>query len=292
MFPVARYGSLFLSCLVFGACFGERSFAQQKDVWQQVNNKKQHAANAAQKQKGFIREWVHHIREWGVDDTYEYELSLGGNLQTNGFGGHLRYVHNDGGTNRTIWQLNLGMIKHEKEIRQQRSGEAFRELGPFRPFFLGKVNTIHSLQVGYGKEQVLLPSVIEDNISISGSLVVGMAVALQKPVYLNLIYTDATGDHIRPEKHSAVNREQFLSAHRILGADKWSKGIGEAKVVPGVFIEPALVFQPSKNKTFVQRIYVGGNVSYYAKGLEIMALHKARPFHASFFVALGLGKRW
>lgn len=290
-FLAGKCSPAMLFCLLCLSCWSS-SFAQQRDVWQQVGDKKRKAAKSAQKQKGAIGDWVRHVREWGVDDTYEHELSLGADLHTNGFGGHLRYVRNDGGTDRTVWLLGLSTIKHPKEVRQQRNGDAFRELGPFRPFYLGKVNTIHSLQAGYGKEQVLLPSVIDDNISISVSLVVGVSVVLQKPVHLNLIHSDSSGAYIRSASYSAAGQEHFLSGHRILGADRWSRGLGDSRVIPGIFLEPALVFVSARNKTFVQRIYIGGRLSYYSSGLEIMALHKPRPFHTSFFVALGLGKRW
>lgn len=266
-------------------------YGQQKDVWQGMNAQKQKAGKAVQKQKGLAKKWMRHVQEWGTDETYNYELSIGANLHTNGFGGHLRYVNNSQNTTKTVWLLNVNTIKHEKEIKQQRQGEQFRDLGTFRPYYLGKVNSVLNIQAGYGKEQLLLPSLVDDNISVYGSFVLGAALIVQKPVYLSLIYTDPSGHFIQSEKYNSINKDQFLSSSRILGGDKWSKGLGDAKLIPGIFVEPAFVFVPSKNKTFIQRIYIGANLSYYINGVEIMALHKARPFHASFYVGLGLGKR-
>ncbi len=272
--------------------FSYQLHAQQRDVWQGVNNKKQKLNQSVQKRTGLVKSWMQHIQDWGLDESYRHELSLGANLHTNGFGGHLRYVQNKGNTTKSIWLLNVNTVKHEKEIKQQRKGDRYRDLGTFRPYHLGKMNSILDVKIGYGKEQVLLPSIIDDNIAVVGSIIVGAAIIVQKPVYLNLIYTNTTGSYIESEKYNTSSQNQFLSNASILGADKWTKGLGESKFIPGIFLEPALVFVPAKNKTFIQRIYVGANLSYYTNKIEIMALQKAKPYHTSFFVGLGLGKRW
>ncbi len=268
-------------------------YAQPKEVWKTANEKQERALKLKDKQTRRLKGWVKQAREWGLDNTYKQELSLGGNLHTNGIGGHLRYATNKGRTHRDIWLLQVRSVQHEKEIKQQRKGSIYRELGPFRPYNFGKINSILNLQLGYGKEQVLLPSVINENISIYGSLVGGASIIVQKPVYLNLIYTDSGGNiSIQSERYSTENEALFLNNSRILGADKWSKGLGEAKIIPGIFLEPSLVFVPARNKAFLQKVYIGGNVAWNLRAASIMALHESSPFQASFFVGIGFGKRW
>lgn len=267
--------------------------AQPPEVWKNLNAKQEKALKQKQKKAGQLKSWVKQAREWGLDNTYKHELSLGGNLHTNGVGGHLRYATNKQSSHQDIWLLQVRSVQHEKEIRQQRKGTTFRELGAFRPYHFGKINSILNLQLGYGKEQVLLPSIINENISVYGSLVGGASIILQKPVYLNLIYTDSSGTSlVRSERYSTGNEAHFLNNSRILGADKWSKGLAEAKIIPGLFLEPALVFVPAKNKAFVQKVYIGGNIAWHLKPVAIMALHRSLPVQASFFVGIGFGKRW
>lgn len=268
-------------------------YAQPRDVWKSLNEKQEKVRKQKDKQTRQLKGWVKQAQEWGLDDTYKHELSLGGNLHTNGVGGHLRYAKNKHNTHQDIWLLQVRSVQHEKEIKQQRKGATFRELGAFKPYHFGKVNSILNLQLGYGKEQVLLPSIINENISIYGSLVGGASIMLQKPVYLNLLYTDAGGTYfVQSERYNTQNEDLFLNNSRILGADKWSKGLGEATVIPGVFLQPELVFVPAKNKAFIQKVYIGGNVAWHLSAVEIMALHTSSPFQASFFVGIGFGKRW
>lgn len=267
--------------------------AQPAEVWKNLNAKQEKALKQKQKKAGQLKSWAKQAREWGMDNTYTHELSLGLNLHTNGVGGHLRYATNKKSTHQDIWLLQVRSVQHEKEIKQQRKGTTFRELGPFRPYHFGKINNILNLQLGYGKEQILLPSIINENISIYGSLVGGVSLIVQKPVYLNLIYTDSAGaSFVQSERYSTGNESLFLNNSRILGADKWSKGLAEATIVPGLFLEPALVFVPAKNKAFIQKVYIGGNIAWHLKATEIMALHRSLPVQASFFVGIGFGKRW
>ncbi len=288
--------NIILKLLLLLICFqapSSRCFAQVKDVWKNLNEKQEKALQQKEKKTRQLKGWVKQAKEWGLDNTYKHELSLGANLHTNGVGGHLRYARNRKNASQDIWLLQVLSVQHEKEIRQQRKGTSFRELGPFRPYNFGKINSILNLQLGYGKEQVLLPSIINENISIYGSLVGGASIILQKPVYLNLIHTDAGGTYfIQSERHSSQNEALFLNNSRILGADKWSKGLGEARIIPGLFLEPALIFVPAKNKAFIQKVYIGGNVAWHLRSVEIMALHKSLPVQASFFVGVGFGKRW
>ncbi len=268
-------------------------YAQPKDVWKNLNEKQEKALKQKEKKTRQLKGWVKQAREWGLDNTYKHELSLGLNLHTNGVGGHLRYATNKKSTQQDIWLLQVRSVQHEKEIKQQRKGTTYRELGPFRPYHFGKVNSILNLQLGYGKEQVLLPSIINENISIYGSLVGGASIIVQKPVYLNLIHIDSGGNSfVQSERYSTENEALFLNNSRILGADKWGKGLGEARIIPGLFLEPSLIFVPAKNKAFIQKVYIGGNVACHLRSVEIMALRKPLPFQASFFVGIGFGKRW
>lgn len=267
--------------------------AQPKDVWRSLSDQQQKALKQKEKKTRQLKSRISQIREWGLEDTYKHELSLGVNLHTNGLGGHLRYVTHKKGSTQDVWLLRAQSIHHEKEIKQQRKGNTFRELGAFKPYSFGKINTALSIQLGYGKEQLLLPPVINENIAVYGSLTAGASIILQKPVYLNLIYTDGNGvNFVQSERYEAQNAEHFLNNAQILGADKWVKGLGAAKIIPGLFLEPSLIFVPAKNKSFIQRIYVGGNIAYHLQSVEIMALRKALPFQASFFVGIGFGKRW
>ncbi len=290
-----------LSYRIFPGCFllavflflagGFVCHAQEKGLWDRPGKVKDKYADRLDRGKKGLKKFKEHAERWGYADKYEHELSLGGRLNSNGWSGAVYYARRSGKASMHVWSLSFSEIKHEKQIKQQRQGDAFPQFGEAAPFVFGKINNLYALQLGYSRELLLLPGVVEDNLSVSFSYGGGFSLAMLKPYYLKLIYP-------RPEVHMLEQRytdstaDMFLKKGNILGASKWSKGLDEVKLVPGAFAEAAFVIVPAKGKYLVQTITLGGNFAYYTKKLPIMAEVPAFPWQASLFVGLALGKRW
>lgn len=243
--------------------------------------------------KGF-KKWKEHIEQWGLDSAYKHELELGGKLNTDGWSGSIYYLKQSSKTENTLWQLSFSEIKHEKQIKQQ-YGNNYPKLGNASPYLFGKINNLYTLQLGLGKEQLLLPTVIEGNMSINFRYSAGLSIAMLKPYYLKLVYVDYTPtevDHIQEEKYSNTNSDKFTNSGYILGASKWSRGLDEIQYIPGAFAEIAMTIEPTKNKIFIQTISIGANGAFYAKSLPIMADQQSYPWQASLFIGLSIGKKW
>jgi hypothetical protein len=242
-----------------------------------------------------VKKWKNHIEEWGLDSNYNYALSLSGRLNTNGWSGGLYFLKQRSAGKKTVWSLHFSEIKHEKEIKQQNTGNTYAYLGKSNPYFFGKINNVYTLQLGFGREQMLFPALLDGNMSVALRYAAGPALAMLKPVYLDLIYVQYLPEeqaHIQTERYGADNADKFLQAGSILGGTKWSKGLSEIKYIPGLFAELYFVIEPDKPQSFVKTITIGGNAAFYAPKIEIMADRKAYNYQASFFVGLALGKRW
>lgn len=267
----------------------------QEKMWNVPGEKMQPLKDKGTKKVSVIKGWKEHILKWGLDSNYNHSLSVGAKLNTTGWTGGVYYLHQRKAGVKTLWQLQFSEIKHEKEIKQQRSGDAYRDLGTFRPFFAGKVNYCYTLQLGYGREQLLFPALLDGNLSVGFRYAVGSSIALLKPVYLNLIYTEFNPDvasHIQSESYNKTNADKFLKPSEILGADKWSRGIGDIKIIPGAFAEAVVALEPDRPKAFVKTILIGGQFAYYSQKITIMADRKAYPWEAALFVGINLGKKW
>ena len=107
-----------------------------------------------------------------------------------------------------------------------------------------------------------------------------------------ITYTPNTVVTLKEERYSVENKDLLLQRDKIFGGSKWSNGLDEIRYIPGTFIEGAFVLMPSKNKTFVQTVTLGGQFSVYTKSLPVMADRKAYPYVGCLYVGLGLGKRW
>ncbi|WP_209864363.1 hypothetical protein [Chitinophaga sp. OAE865] len=247
------------------------------------------------KQVSKIKQWKKHVQEWGLDPKYNHALSIGIRLNTNGWSGDAYYLKQQSAGKRTIWQLHFSGLLHEKEIKQQRTGTTYNYLTKNTAYSLGKINNAYTLQLGYGQEQMLFPALLDGNLSLSLRYTAGPALAMLKPYYLKMLYVEYTPEehsYMLVERFSKDNADHFLNPSYILGSEKWSKGLGETRFVPGLFAELAIALEPEKPKSFVKTITIGGNAAFYSSKIEIMAERKSYSYQASFFVGLSFGKRW
>ena len=267
----------------------------QDGVWDTPKETKKKAARRVSDGKGSFKKWKDHIEKWGHEDKYTHHLAAGGKLNSNGWSGCVYFLKRHRDAESHFFQLSFSEVKHEKQVKQQKSNTAFPEFGSGSPFVFGKINNLYVLQVGYGREQLLLPGVIEGNLSVSFRYSGGFSLALLKPYYLRLVYTDyANGvpPVMREERWMDTNQDVFLNTNHILGASKWGKGLGETRPVPGVFGEAAIAIEVGNSKVLVQTVSIGANGAYYPDKLPVMAELKASNVVGSVFVGLSLGKKW
>lgn len=286
----------FFSFLIFFASLSlvRRSFAQG-NVWDNAKEQKGKAAGKLSDGKSGFKKWKEHIEQWGREDKYTNHLALGVKLNSNGWSGCVYYLKRAGVTDHHLWQLSFSEIKHEKQLKQQKGNTAYPQFGAASPFVFGKINNLYVLQLGYGRERLLLPGVIEGNLSVSFRYSGGFSLALLKPYYLKLVYTDYANNHppvMKEERWMDSNHEQFLNTNSILGASKWGTGLEETHPVPGVYGEAAVAIEVDESKFLVQTITIGANAGYYPDKLPIMAELPASNLQTAVFVGLSLGKKW
>ena len=277
----------------------------QNSVWEQPGKLSQQAGKHVEKTTGAVKKWKKHLQQWGLDSSYNHSLSLSGKLNTNGWSLGLSYQQPRGSYHErrkgkyagqsTYWSLHFSEVKHEKQIKQQKENNTFPELGAAAPFVFGKINNLYVLQLGYGREQLLLPGVLDGNLSVGFRYSAGFSLAMLKPYYLRLMYVTYHPDpvvELREERYSDDNQELFLNRDKVFGGSVWSRGLDEIRYVPGVFADAAFTIIPSVHKSFIQTISLGGQFAAYTKSLPIMADSKAYPFVAGLYVGLSIGKRW
>lgn len=265
----------------------------QNSVWN--SDAKKSAGNKANKTKHKLKDYKEHLQNWGLDTNYNHAFLLGGKLNSDGWSGSMYFVKRKSYKLSNFWQINFSEIKHEKQTKEK-STASYPQFGNASPFVYGKINNLYTLQIGFGNERLLLPAVMEGNISVSFRYSLGFSLAMLKPYYLKLLYSDNSNPtdtvHIEQHKYSPSDSTRFLNTNRIFGASKWTKGLDEIDFVPGAYFETAIAIIPGKNKTFIQTITLGINGAFYAKALTIMADQKAYPWQVSLFAGLAIGKRW
>ncbi|XZF15424.1 hypothetical protein ACTHGU_04740 [Chitinophagaceae bacterium MMS25-I14] len=268
--------------------------AAQSNLWDASNKARQQAGKKVAEKQKTIKSWKDHLQKWGLDSSYNHALAVGGRLNGNGWSGLVYYERRINRWQSHFFQLSFSEIKHEKQAKQQPHNDAFPGLGNGSPYVFGKINNLYTLQLGHGRDFLLLPGLLEGNMSISLRMEAGVALAMLKPYYLQLAYDSVGGQpaYMQEQKYNDQDADKFLNTGYILGASKWGKGLGEMQYIPGGFADVAIAIEPLKNKTFIKTITLGGNFAFYSKDLPVMATQKAYPWTATVFVGLTMGKRW
>lgn len=290
--PFVRY----IVCMLLWLLLPLMSRAQREsNLWNNVKSAPKRAGNTLQKGGKKIKKWKDHLQQWGLDADYNHGFALGAHLNSNGWTGLVYYQRRIDRTKSHFFQLSFSEVKHEKQVKQERTNTAFPELGAGSPFVFGKINNLYLLQLGHGREFLILPGILDGNLSVSLRAQAGFSLAMLKPYYLKLVYLEFNPDqhaYVQEEKYSEANDEKFLNSSFILGASKWKQGLGEMTYVPGAYADVAIAIEPIRNKTFIKTVTLGGNFSIHSKSLEIMAHQKAYPWQACLYAGLSLGKRW
>ncbi len=264
----------------------------QKSVWGDAQNT---GTKKIKDSKHKLKAYKDHLEQWGTDTSYTRAFLAGGKLNTDGWSGCLYFIKRKHNINY-IWQISFSEIKHEKQVKQKGTNKTFPELGNPTPYVFGKINNLYTLQIGYGQERILLPGVMEGNLSVSYRYSAGFSLAMLKPYYLKMMAIDYSTNpptaSIVEDKYTHADSAQFLNPNLILGASTWSKSLNAIGYVPGAYFESALAITPGKHKTFVQVITLGINAALYYKPLPIMHGQNAHPWQVCLFAGVGIGKRW
>lgn len=282
--------------LVFALLLDSRALAQNP-VWSTPPGSNRRPQEVKRSVTSAYNRWTIHLKTWGLDSTYKHELSLSGRLNTDGWSMGAHYARKiEGLPHKTFFTLLFSEIKDEKQIKQERKNTAFPKLGTGTPFVFGKINNLYTLQLGIGRETMLLPGVLDGNLSVGFRYGGGFSLAMLKPYYLKLLHVDYTGLEpvatVAEEKYSEDNKDLFLLNTAILGACPWEKGLGEVKYIPGLFGDAAFTIEPGKRSGLVKVITLGIQGALYTKELPIMAERKAQRWNGRFYVGLQIGKRW
>jgi len=266
----------------------------QNSVWNSAGEAKKSIAKNSEKAHHKLKDMKDHAAKWGMDTNYQHAFLIGGKLNSDGWSGCMNYTSRRSYTLNTFWQVSFSEIKHDKQTKQQGTSN-YPQFGNPSPFVYGKINNVYTLQIGWGQEKLLLPAVIDGNISVGFRCNYGFSLAMLKPYYLKLVYQDFVGateiDHMETQKYSQEDSAVFLKSGYILGGAGWSKGLNEISFVPGAYLELSFSIIPGKSKAFVQVISLGVNASYYEKPLAIMIDQSSNKFQANFFAGLLIGKR-
>jgi len=218
-----------------------------------------------------------------IDDTRRIllrnEQTFGVFLNSNGYGADYSYAKRINARNHTLYQAELALIKHPKEVKITNS------VYNNKSFVFGKQNTFFQIRGQYGRQSEIYRKNDRGGLSIRYFYSAGPTIGFLKPIYYEILY--ATG--IPWEAISRV--EKFnTSIHQssIYGRASFFEGIDEISVIPGISAKFGFTFEYSRADETISALEIGAGVDIFPKDIRIMATES----NNFFFLNLSAGYRF
>jgi hypothetical protein len=196
--------------------------------------------------------------------------------------------------NARVASIELVEHKHVKEIKQRNADPSAPNYEKAKPYIYGKVNNFYALKLGYGNRKMVAGKPEYGTVSIHWVYTGGLSIGMLKPYYLDAyVIQDNSNRKVKETiKYTDETKQPFLSQPDIVGPAGWSKGLGETKVAPGIFVKTGMHFDFAKSLKSKFAFEVGLSGELYTKKIEIMANQKAFPYLFNGYIAVQFGKRY
>jgi hypothetical protein len=212
---------------------------------------------------------------------YRNERTFGILLNTDGYGLSYREGKRIDFRNKRLYEIDLGILKHPREIKLQ---------NPSFPtgssFIFGKLNSVFFLRGGMGRQHELFTKEDLGGVAIRYFYSVGPDIIFYKPIYYKVLYLlTSTSYEIREEKF----HESIHSVYDIYSKAPFTKGLKETSVVPGIYGKAGFNFEYSREDKVIHAIELGSTLSIFPKKIPIMAANDNKAIFFSLFISYRMG---
>jgi hypothetical protein len=224
---------------------------------------------------------------------YDHQFSVGGRLNTDGWGAFLELGHRKNNIISTFYQIEAGETKSPKEEKSSNplGTDVFGNVYNSRPYVYGKENIFYQVKLSIGQQYLIGGKGNKNGVEVSAIYMGGISLGLLRPYYLQ-VFLDSTSTSTEYIKYTTADQAQFLDSYNIVGGTGLSKGWNELQVVPGLHARLGFRFDWAALNSGISAIEVSVDGQYYTKKIPIMVEQTPQQFFLNASVALMFGKRW
>lgn len=189
------------------------------------------------------------------------------------------------------WSIGLGNMTHEKENSLDTD---FKSLGlgfGTRNYRYGKQNYLYSLQGGWGMKRYYSEKAKKKGVALAMNYSGGLIAGLLIPYYLDVSDPKKKGNS-KIIKYSNETAALFVNKDAIRGKKSVFRGISEASVVPGVYLQTGVHLDWGAFDEFLKSVEVGAQLQVFPKKMPIMINAENKPYFFNLYLSLQFGKRY
>ncbi len=200
--------------------------------------------------------------------VYRSQRSGGVIVYSNGVGGNFYWGKHLDGFKRRLLGIEVTTLKHSKEVKQY---------NPYYPdarsYAFGKINSVVAIRPTIGLKVDKFDKLRENGVQVGYFISAGPAIALMKPVYLEIGYP--RDDNTNPFIYERIQTERYdpeqHTYSNIYGRSTFLKGIEESTFTVGLHVKAGAHFEYSPYKDGIKALEVGLAADIFPSQLEIMA---------------------
>ena len=159
-----------------------------------------------------------------------------------------------------------------------------------RTYVEGKLNYLINFRPEYGRQWALLKQASEGGTSLNGRIATGPTIGIQKPYFVDIVYTEAGGKSISTSVAMAKALDNTYNKSIISGEGSFFSGLSQAKFIPGWHVKTALEFKFETLKQNYLAIETGFIVDYFSQPVEILNQTNPRSVYTTGYVTFFFGK--
>jgi hypothetical protein len=256
---------LIISIVFFNTLFGQEI----------STNKKTHRQEKQQRIDAIVKQ-----EEEGVL-KFKKQFVAGFKLTNDGSGAFLEFAKAQTKTKGLLFQLEFTERKHVKEEKLQ------NEFGTSSPVIYGKINYFYPLKLGAQKQYLLGNKSNKNGVSVTANFGGGLSLGLLRPY---LVEVDKGNGDYAFVGYNSPDSNYFLNGPIVAGPCL-SNGWNKLKIIPGIYLKPAVRFDYGKYNELVSAVEIGATAEYYFKKIQQMINVKQHQFFLGAYVALVFGRR-
>lgn len=229
------------------------------------------------------------FEEGPIGVIYNKETAIDLSLHTAGMGFGMKFGTIETYYRTTFYHLELGNMRHSKEVRQSNRVSLFSVLS--RPYVYGKQNSFYTARAGLGVKRYFSEKARRKGIVVGMNYQYGFSLGILKPYYLELRSGDGIFGQAKSTRFSEDNRNDFLNRNLIDGYSGFFKGITDLKLAPGVHLKGGVHFAWGAFEQYVRALELGIMIDLFFRDIPIMIIEDNKPYFINLYLTLQLGRR-
>lgn len=188
------------------------------------------------------------------------------------------------------YRFGIGNLRDAREKRFVTDFTATGLSTGFRHYIYGKQNYVYTLHGGWGMKRYYTEKAEKKGVALAMNYSGGLMAGLLIPYYLDVTDPKNKGRE-STIKYSAETAALFLDRTKIRGKGGVFKGLSEASVMPGIYVQTGVHVDWGAFDEFLKSVEVGAQLQVFSKKMPIMVNEESRPYFFNLYLSLQFGKR-